>query len=164
MENRLLSFNNSLTQKFAINEIIKCNEFTVNFYLILTEMQALQLIETRASSLKENGRIEFGGGVISKLIKEFCDSPYISMHNYTETLHELLQIFYYYKNDTLDLISDDELIKLMHTAFDGVCQGSLELLSDRELAKEAKRLRFGHALVALDDDIIPEEDGEYEEY
>ena len=37
-------------------------------------------------------------GVIEKIILAFCDSPYISMHNYEETIHELLEIFYYYKN------------------------------------------------------------------
>lgn len=54
------------------------------------------------------------------------------MYNYVETLHELIEIFYFYKNETLDLISDDELIKFMKNSFDGKCQGSLELLSGRE--------------------------------
>ncbi|WP_309446508.1 DUF6323 family protein [Desulfosporosinus nitroreducens] len=35
----------------------------------------IELVETRTFSLKSNGRIEFGGGVIDKIIKEFCDSP-----------------------------------------------------------------------------------------
>ena len=51
-----------------------------------------EIVETRTVSLKSNGRIEFGGGVVEKIIKEFCDSPYISMHNYVETLHELIEI------------------------------------------------------------------------
>ncbi len=108
-------------------------------------MQALALVETRSHALKENGRIEFGGGVIDKIINEFCNSPYLSMHNYEETLHELLEIFYYYKNETLDLIGDEKLIRYMKNAFDGACQGSLELLSGRELYKLARNLRFGYA-------------------
>jgi hypothetical protein len=140
-----INISNSLIQKHAVNEIIKCNDLTANYGLVLTKTQAIELIETRSYPLKATGRIEFGGGIIDKIIKEFCDSPYISMHNYEETLHELIEMFYYYKNETLGLMSDDDLIKFMHRAFDGVCQGSLELLSGRELAKMARNLRYGFA-------------------
>lgn len=138
----LASFSSDLIQKQAVNEIIKCNDFTENFGLYLTPAQAMDLAETRSISLRDSGRIEFGSGVIDKIIKEFCDSPYISMHNYTETLNELVEIFYYYKNETMDLICDDDLISFMKSAFDGVCQGSLDLLSGRELYRLAKNLRF----------------------
>ena len=35
-------------------------------------------------TLKETGRIELREGIIDKLIKEFCDSPYINQENYAE--------------------------------------------------------------------------------
>jgi len=140
----LIPFTSDLIQKQAVNEVIKCNDYTAKYGLILTSAQAFELVETRSVALSENGRIEFGGGVIDKIIKEFCDSSYISMHNYTQTIHELLEIFYYYKNETLDLVSDDDLIRHMKTAFDGICQGSLDLLSGRELDRLARNLRFGY--------------------
>lgn len=139
----LIPFASGLIQKQAVCEVVKCNEYTQRFGLILTQAQAIELVETRSFALKDNGRIEFGGGVIDKIIKEFCDSPYISMHNYTQTLHELIEIFYYYKNETMDLISDGDLIKFMKSSFDGLCQGSLDLLSGRELYRLAKNLRYG---------------------
>lgn len=139
----LISFVSGFIQKQAVSEVIKCNDYTQRFGLVLTRAQAIELVETRSRALSENGRIEFGGGVIDKIIKAFCDSPYISMHNYTQTLHELIEIFYYYKNETMDLISDDDLIEFMKSAFDGVSQGSLDLLSSRELYRLAKNLRFG---------------------
>lgn len=159
-------FSGALVQKQAINEITKCNDLTAKFGLILTETQARALVETRFFALKENGRIEFGGGVINMLIEEFCDSLYISMHNYEETLHELMEIFYYYKNETLDLMSDDDLIKFMKNAFNGVCRGSLELLSGRELYKLARNLRYGYAPDYSDDEIkLDEDEGDgYGEY
>ena len=132
----------SLVQKQAVDEILKCNDYTFRFGLALSYQNAIELIEMRTMSLKRYGRVEFGGGVINKIIKEFCDSPYISKHNYVETLHELIDIFYFYKNETLDLISDDELIKFMKSSFDGKCQGSIELLSERELDKMAHNLRY----------------------
>jgi hypothetical protein len=139
----LVIFSPGFIQKQAVAEVIKCNDYTERFGLVLTRAQAMELVETRAHALKDRGRVEFGGGVIDKIIKEFCDSPYISMHNYTKILHELTEIFYYYKNETLDLISDDDLIQFMKSSFDGTCRGSLDLLSNRELYWMAKNLRFG---------------------
>lgn len=138
--------------KQAVNEVIKCNDYTVQYGLTLTAEQALELVEARSQALSENGRVEFGGGVLDKLILEFCDSPYISAHNYTQTLHELLDIFYYYKNETLDLVGDDDLIKYMKTSFDGVCKGSLDLLSEQELDRFARDIRSGGGHDPFDDD------------
>ena len=161
MNFELIPFASGFIQKQAVGEIIKCNDYTVRFGLILTPAQALELVETRSIALSENGRIEFGGGVIDKIIKEFCDSPYISMHNYTQIIHELLEIFYYYKNETLDLLSDDDLIKHMKTYFDGICQGALDLLSGRELDRLARNLRCGYRYDYSEDDFS--EDGEDED-
>ena len=83
-----------LIRKQAVSEVEKCNDYTRRFGLALTQAQAMELVETRFIALGDNGRIEFGGGVIDKIIKEFCDSPYISMDNYTQTLHELVEIFF----------------------------------------------------------------------
>lgn len=161
----LMNFNNSLMEKHAVSEIVKCNDVTAHYGLVLTGAQAIELVETRTCSLKDNGRVEFGGGVIDKIIKEFCDSPYISLHNYAETLHILIETLYYYKNETLDLISDDDLIKFMHKAFDGVCKGSLELLSGRELVTLARNLCYGRTChYSRGDNPVKEEVNEYGEY
>lgn len=159
----IMSISSTLIQKQAVAEIEKCNDFTAKFGLVLSREDAAALVETRTLALKSNGRIEFGGGVIDKIIREFCDSPYISMHNYADTLHELTEIFYFYKNETLDLMSDDDLIKFMKNSFDGKCQGSLELLSGRELANMARNLRYGYAPDYSEDSECDEED-EYDEY
>ncbi|OPX84121.1 MAG: hypothetical protein A4E53_03896 [Pelotomaculum sp. PtaB.Bin104] len=140
----LMIFSGSLLKKQAVSEIIRCNEITEKYALTLTEQQAIELVQTRSHSLKNTGRIEFGGGVIDKIIKAFCTSPYILQSNYARTLHELIEIFYYYKNETLDLMSDDNLIKFMKKYFDGKCQGSLDLLKCRELEKMARNIRYGY--------------------
>ncbi len=152
-----------LIQKQAVDEVVKCNDYTERFGLVLNQTQAIELVETRFVALRDNGRIEFGGGAIDKIIKEFCDSPYISMHNYTETLHELIEIFYAYKNETMDLMSDDDLIKFMKLSFDGVCQGSLDLLSGRELYRLAENLRFGRPYDYVEADILEDEEDEDEQ-
>lgn len=157
----LIGFTSSLIQKKAVNEILKCNDFTIKYNLVLSPEQAVELAETQNLILKENGRLDFGGGVIDKMIKQFCDSPYISMQNYTETLNELIELFYYYKNETQDRISDDDLIKFMQKAFDGVCRGSIELLSGQELERLAHNLRFGLPANYREPDT---EEEDYDEY
>jgi hypothetical protein len=163
----IVNISSSLIKKQAAQEIVKLNDYTSRFGLNLTHKDAAELVETRAHALKIYGRIEFGGGVIDKIIKGFCDSPYISRHNYAETLHELTEIFYFYKNETLDILSDDELIKFMKEKFDGVCQGSLEFLQGTVLEGMARSLRSGHDINHLcntdneRDEDEEDEDGEY---
>ena len=145
MENglSLFSFSQELIQKQAVEEVLSSNETSSRFGLVLTEQQALRLVSTRMQALKNTGRVEFGGGVIDKLIFAFCDSPYIGTQNYEETLHELVDLFYYYKNELPGTFSDAELIELMKNAFNGPCAGSLELLAGLELDLTARRLRSG---------------------
>lgn len=132
-----------ITNKLAITEIIECNKLTSQYGLVLSQTEAQELVETREEALSDNGRIEFAGGIINKIIFEFCDSPFLSQYNYASTLNELVETFYYYKNETLDEISDDELISLMKEYFDHSCQGSLDLLQNRELDTLARNIRYG---------------------
>jgi len=166
MNNYFSLISNAIINKLAITEIINCNEITYQYGLVLSQEEALDLVETRAIALSSNGRIEFAGGIINKLIIEFCDSPYLSQFNYSETLNELVETFYYFKNETLDEIGDDELISLMKTYFDQNCQGSIELLQNRELENYARNIRYGISNdVSLPDDteeVFDEED--YDEW
>lgn len=140
----IISTLESSLQKQAILEIRDCNDFTEKYGVVLTDDEAIDLVKTRSIALQKNGRIEFGGGIIHKIIKALCDSPYISMQNYAETLHELLELFYYFKNETFDLISDNDLIQYMEKAFNSSCQGSLEILAGRELNRLVRKLHNGN--------------------
>ena len=154
---------NSVVQKLAVAEIILCNETTSQYGLILNEADATELAIKRTEALAAFGRLEFAGGTIHKLIMGFCDSPYLSQFNYAETLAELLEIFYYFKNETLDELGDDELIAFMKKSFDESCQGSLELLQTRELENLARKIRFGVTdLDDLGDDLDEDLEGVFE--
>lgn len=118
----------SMIPQQSIVEVRKCNDFTSRYGLQLTDQEIHLLDEKRKEALERNGRIEFMGGILQKLIIEFADSPYIYKDNYVSTLEELQEDFYYFKNESLEDITDDELIKLMKEHFDHRCQGSLELL------------------------------------
>lgn len=141
----ITNIDSRLFEKQTITDIEKSNEQSSQFGLLLSHQDAVELIETRNLALKGTGRIEFGGIIINKIIEEFCSSPYLTMDNYAESIHDLTEIFYYYKNETFDLISDDDLIKFMRHRFDSVCQGSLELLAGRELDNLVRSIRCGYA-------------------
>ncbi|MDR3597462.1 MAG: DUF6323 family protein [Clostridium sp.] len=135
-------FENSL-EKQIFNEVIECNDFTLEYGLTLNAEDVKEIIKTRSIALEKSGRIEFNGQIINKIITAFCDSPYISQYNYSDTINELVEIFYNYKNETLDYIGDDELIEIMKEYFDNYCQGSLELLEGKVLYKIADNIRNG---------------------
>lgn len=98
--------------------------------LTLSEPALERLLRHRAETLKQTGRVELGGGVLEKLITAFCDSPYIVQSKYEEILLELQELFYYFKNECRDLVTDDELIDALRLIYNGVAHGSIEYLSD----------------------------------
>ena len=124
-----------------IEKIIKLNEHTAAFGLVLSTEDAKLLAAKRRDTLKEQQRVEFGEGILPKLIFTFCDSCYIDQNNYVETIGRLQEIFYQYKNETMDELSDDVLLESMREAFDGECEGSLEFLEETAMERLARKLR-----------------------
>lgn len=116
-----------------IQKVLEINQKTEVFGLQLSEEDAKLLVEGRKNNLRELQRVEFGEGILPKLIFTFCDSPHIYQQNYVETLLRLQEIFYIYKNEYLDELTDDELLDFMKKAFDGECEGSLDYLEDHLL-------------------------------
>lgn len=131
-------------QKEELENVLLCNVSTEKYALKLTEQDAMQLLKSRISNLREQERVEFGEGILPKLIYIFCDSPYIYQDNYVLTLDALQEIFYEYKNETLDELTDDELLEFMKKHFDGDCQGSIEYLEETCLEKFARNIRYGY--------------------
>ena len=120
----------SQIQLAAAKEEIRCCEALNQFYgLSLTETDITELVELRGQALKQTGRVEFGGGILPKLIRAFCSSPYVDKQTYAATLADLQDAFYYFKNESNDLFSDDELIEFMETVFNGIAHGSTDVLT-----------------------------------
>lgn len=114
----------------AAKEEIRCCADLNRFYgLALTEGDIAELVELRAQALKSTCRVEFGGGILPKLIRAFCKSPYVDPYNYASTLGDLQEAFYYFKSESEDRFSDDELIEFMEKVFNGSAHGSTEVLA-----------------------------------
>lgn len=132
----------TLQNKQTVLQLHNCNDVSVRYGLQLSEPEMQQLVENRRDALEKCGRIEFGGGVIQKIIMEFMDSPYLIQDNYVSTLMELQECFYYFKNESLEILPDDELIKLMKKYYDEICHGSIELLQSSMLENHCRDIRY----------------------
>lgn len=113
----------------TFTQLKSCNDITVKYGLLLSDQQIYELIEGKHNALIDSDRIEFGEGILKNLITAFCDSVYINQQNYFDTIFLLQELFYYFKNESMESVSDDELIELLKFNFDCVCQGSTEYLS-----------------------------------
>lgn len=134
---------NVLAVEEAKNEIRSCNSFTERFGLSLSEQEIGELVRGRSEALKNTGLIEFGGGILPKLIHAFCDSPYIDQETYAATLAELQEAFYYFKGEAQERFSDDELIEFMEAVFNERAQGSAEYLIGTSLEALCRYARGG---------------------
>ena len=120
----------AMGQMACVEGLRRSNDRSAQYRLTLTEPQIQALARRRQEALAEAGRVEFGEGALPQLIAAFCDSPYLCQANYEETLAELLVLFYHFKNESRDRLSDGEVIAGMKRIFDGPAQGAVELLAD----------------------------------
>lgn len=121
----------------------ECNDYTTHFGLQLSEQEIQLLVENRKEVLRLTGRIEFGGGVIQKIVMEFADSTYMNQQDYVNILMELQECFYYFKTESKEDLTDDELIKIMKQYFEEICHGDVELLQTTTLENYCRDIRYG---------------------
>ena len=103
----------TVQRKQELERVLACNEKTKSFGLTLTEEDAGRLMAGRRDSLRTQMRVEFGKGVLPEIIETFCDSPYLQQENYADVIAELQEIFYLYKNESEDNLTDEELLTFM---------------------------------------------------
>ena len=133
-----------LQQKNQLEKVIETNKTTEQFGLVLSEQDAKLILEERKDTLQKQKRVEFGEGIVPKIIYEFCDSDFIDQNNYVDTIIRLQEIFYLYKNEMQDEITDDELLHLMKEQFELICFGDLDYLEGTCLANFAQAIRAGY--------------------
>lgn len=134
-----------LQNQNGLSRLMETNQATERFGLALTSQDAELILEERGNVLREMRRVEFGEGIIPRIIHEFCGSAYIDQSNYVETLLRLQEIFYLYKNEMLDEISDSELLHFMKEQFESICFGDLDYLEGTCLSNFAQAVRAGYS-------------------
>ena len=140
-------------QLAAAKEELRCCEELNRFYgLTLTEEDITELVQLRAAALRATGRVEFGGGILPKLVRTFCRSPYVDRFNYASVLAELQDAFYYFKSESGDAFSDADLIDFMAEVFNGPARGSAELLTAISLEQLCRWAREGFPQGEIEED------------
>lgn len=133
-----------LQKENQLGKLLETNQETARFGLALSKKDAELILEEQKNALREQRRVEIGGGIVPKLIYEFCDSTFIDQNNYVETLIRLQEIFYLYKNEMMDEISDDELLHFMKEQFEDICFGDLDYLEGTCLNNFSQAVRAGY--------------------
>lgn len=111
-------------------DLLALNDHTASCGLTLTPAQAAQLAVCQQRALADTGRVEFGEGAASKLIRALCTSPCVDRETWADTLAGMTALFYALKSETHDRLTDEELIDAMVRVFDGRAHGAMEVLAD----------------------------------
>ncbi len=127
-----------------LTAVNSCNTQTEQFGLSLTKEQARELVVSHHASLASHQRVEFGYSILKPLIFAFCDSPYINRDSYLDTLKRLQDIFYEFKSECGESLTDEELLNFMREQFDQTCHGNMEYLETTCLERFARKIRGGY--------------------
>ncbi|WP_034486647.1 DUF6323 family protein [Butyrivibrio fibrisolvens] len=140
MQNNYLQ---KISEQYQVNQIMKTNEESKENGLTLTKEDATALVAARGDTLREERRVEFGDSISPKLIRAFADSSFINQEDYAEIIARLQEIFFLYKNESMDMVSDGELLGIMKNAFENESGGDLEYLEGTALEAFARTVRAG---------------------
>ena len=105
-----LNSNLQITQE---NEILDLNEKSQIYGLTLNKEDVKEIINSRDTTLKNYGRIELDIGITKMIIENLYKSQYTDKDDYVYAINDLHEVFYYLKNETLDQISDIEIIEII---------------------------------------------------
>ncbi|MGN0204508.1 MAG: DUF6323 family protein [Coprococcus sp.] len=133
-----------MSKQTQLQKLLETNQYTEQFGLVLSAQDTELLVTERMDTLKRERRVEFGQSILPALIYSFCDSAYIRQENYVETLIRLQEIFFMYKNEMEDELTDEELLNFMKEQFETVCYGDLDYLEGTCLEIFAEAVRAGY--------------------
>jgi hypothetical protein len=136
----------------VVSDIRSCNSEIERYGLSLTTQDIQALVAGRLESLESSERVEFGGGVVRQLVLAFAGSPFVSQERFVSTVLELQELFYDFKNESLERIPDDDLIATMRSLFDDPAQGDLGYLEEALFEGLARHVREEAAGVVIEDD------------
>ena len=114
----------------AVGELASCNPEIQRYGLSLTTQDIKALVVGRRESLALSNRVEFGGGVVRQIVLAFAGSPHVSQDNFVQTVLDVQELFYDFKNESLDQIPDEDLITKMRSLFDDFAEGDLAYLEE----------------------------------
>ena len=123
-------------KRYVAKELMLLSDKTAEYGITLSEKDCTEIAECRYESLKENERIEVGLGATQKIIECFCESGYVSQHNFKETVEGLLECFYMIKTETADRVDDEEVLEFLKYLFEEDVGGDVSKIYDSVALEE----------------------------
>ena len=133
-----LNSNLQITQE---NEILNLNEKSQMYGLSLNKEDVKEIINSRDNTLKSYGRIELDISITKMIIENLYKSQYTDKDDYVYVINDLHEVFYYLKNETLDQISDIEIIEIIDEIYNN-CSGRIDIVQEK-CEEFAKNYRWG---------------------
>ncbi|MGN0612759.1 MAG: DUF6323 family protein [Porcipelethomonas sp.] len=121
--------------------ILNTNEKSMKYGLVLSDSDAGMLVQAGREAIEAYDRIEFGSSVTVKIIEKFMHSSYICQEGYAEIIAGLTDIFYDVKEESMDMLTDEEVINIMYDFFEHESGGDIELLRSRDLEWLCRKIR-----------------------
>ena len=142
----ILSSLNSNLEVIQEQELLELNENSSEYGLTLNKEDIKEIINSRNNTLKSYGRIELDINVTKSIIENLYKSQYTDRDDYVELINDLQEVFYYLKNETLDQISDIEIIEIIDEIYNN-CSGRIDIVQEKceEFAK-SYRYRLGREI------------------
>ncbi|MDO5559594.1 MAG: DUF6323 family protein [Oscillospiraceae bacterium] len=145
--------NTGLTEAQLTDEILSTNENSRQYGLCISQDQAKMLVKAGKEALKTKDRVEFGSSITPKLIEKFAQSSYVSQVDFAQTIAALIDVFYEVKDQSCDVLSDDDVLDIMFYCFENTSMGSVELLQTRDMEYITRDIRNKAMNVYSDDDM-----------
>ena len=133
-----------MSGRMWLKQVRDMNRDTEKYGLSLSEADLGILQAEKNRILTAEQRVELGPGILPRMISVFCDSAYLSQDNYVDSLIRLQEIFFLYKNEMQDEITDEELLNFMKEQFETVCCGDFDYLEGTCLDIFSQAVRAGY--------------------
>ena len=129
-ENIILSSLNNSMINIQKNEILNLNERSQEYGLILTPDDVDNIVKSRNHTLNSYGRIDLNMDVTKEIMEILYKSKFTDKDDYVEMINDLVEIFYFLKNETFDEISDKEIIEIIGEFYEET-RGRIDNIQDK---------------------------------
>lgn len=139
----LINSSKTLSMQKRCDSIMAMADIAAENGLKITVKDAEFIAEAEEIAVAEQQRVEIGTGAAALITEKFIRSAYVTQESFAETIAALVDIFYEAKEESFDMLSDDEIADIMFYFFEHVSEGSTELLQGRDMEEFCRSIRNG---------------------
>ena len=139
----LINSSKTLSMQKRCDSIMAMADIAAENGLKITVKDAEFIAEAEENAVAEQQRVEIGTGAAALITEKFIISAYVTQESFAETIAALVDIFYEAKEESFDMLSDDEIADIMFYFFERVSEGSTELLQGRDMEEFCRSIRNG---------------------